>query len=76
MSGTVHTRGESPQEWTWRCVDLWNNLGFSLCAALSICRIVATSDDREKSEIRVSTDWCAAVEHWGSSSIRVIFVDY
>ena len=24
----------------------------------------------------VSTDWCITVEYWGSSSIKVIFVDY
>ena len=57
-------------------MDLWNDLGFSLCAVLSVCRVVATSDDRKKSEVRVSADWCIAIEHWRSSSIRVIFVDY
>ena len=51
-------------------MDLWNNLGFSLCAALSVCHVVATSDDGEKSEIEVSADWCIAVEHWRLSSIR------
>jgi len=55
---------------------LWNNLGFSLYAAPSVCNVVATSDNREKSKIGVSADWCVAVEHWRSSSIRVIFVDY
>ena len=24
----------------------------------------------------VSADWCVTIEHWGSSSIRVIFVNY
>ena len=24
----------------------------------------------------VSADWCVAIEHWGLSSIRVIFIDY
>ena len=43
---------------------------------LSVYCVVATSDDREKSEMEVSTDWCATIEHWGSSSIRVIFIDY
>ena len=57
-------------------MDLWNNLGFSLYAALSVCHMVATSDDRKKSEIGVSTDWCVAVEHWRLSSIRVIFINY
>ena len=37
-------------------MDLWNNLGFSLCAMLSVCHIVAISDDREKSEMGVSAD--------------------
>ena len=55
---------------------LGNDLGFSLCAAPSICYMVATSDDKKKSEMEVSTDWCVAIEHWGSSSIRVIFVNY
>ena len=54
---------ESSQEWTQRCVDLWNDLGFSLYAALSICCMVATSDNREKSEMGVSANWCVAVEH-------------
>jgi len=38
--------------------------------------MVTTSDERKKSEIEVHTDWCAAVEHWRSSLIRVIFVNY
>jgi len=37
-------------------VDLWNDLGFSLCAAPSVCHVVATSDVREKSEMGVSAD--------------------
>ena len=63
-------------EWTQKWVDLWNNLGFSLYAVLSVCCIVATSDDGKKSKIGVSTDWCVAIEHQGLSSIRVIFIDY
>jgi len=42
----------------------------------SIYYVVATSDNRKKSEMRVSANWCVAIEYWGSSSIRVIFVDY
>ena len=57
-------------------MDLWNNLGFSLCAMPSVCHIVTTLDDRKKSEIGVSADWCVAIEHWRLSLIRVIFVDY
>ena len=37
----------------WTCQ---NNLGFSLCAALSICHMVTTSDEWMKSEIEVSAD--------------------
>jgi len=62
--------------WTQRWVDLWNNLGFSLCAVLSVCHVVATSDDGKKSEMRMSVDWCVTVEHWRLSSIRVIFINY
>ena len=54
-------------------VNLWNDLGFSLCIALSVCHIVTTSDEQIKSEMEVSDDWCVAVEHWRSSSIRVYF---
>ena len=70
------TPGWKSAEWTQRCVNLWNNLGFSLYAALFVCHIVTTLDDREKSEMRVSADWCVTVEYWKLSSIRVIFVDY
>jgi len=51
-------------------VDLWNDLGFSLCAALSVCCVVATSDNGKKSEMGVSADWCVTVEHRRLSSIR------
>jgi len=44
LSGAVHTRMEV------RRIDLWNDLGFSLCAAPSVCRMVTTSDEGEKSE--------------------------
>jgi len=37
-------------------MDLLNNLGFSLYAMLPVCYMVATSDDRKKSEIEVSVD--------------------
>jgi len=36
-------------------MDSWNNLGFSLCAVPLICHVVATSDDKKKSEMGVST---------------------
>jgi len=51
-------------------VDLWNDLGFSLCAVPSVCCVVATSDNGKKSEMEVSADWCVTVEHRRSSSIR------
>jgi len=47
-----------------------NNLGFSLCAAPSVCHVITTSDVGKKSEIRVSTDWCVTIEYWRSSLIR------
>jgi len=62
--------------WTWRCADLWNDLGFSLCAVLSVYYMVAISNRRKESEMEVSIDWCVTVEHRGLSSIKVIFVDY
>jgi len=65
LSGAVHTRVEVCR------MDLWNDLGFSLCAAPSVCRVVATSDEGKKVQVEVSTDWCVAVEHRRSSSIRV-----
>jgi len=37
----------------WTCQ---NDLGFSLCAALSICHMVTTSDKWMKSEMEVSAD--------------------
>jgi len=70
------TPGWKFAKWTWRWADLWNDLAFSLCAALSVCCVVATSYDRKKSKIGVSADWCVVIEHWRSSSIRVIFIDY
>ena len=65
LSGVVYTVVEVHR------MDLQNNLGFSLYAALSVCHVVATSDDRKQSEIEVSADWCVAIEHQRSSSIRV-----
>ena len=70
MSGMVYTGVEV------RRIDLWNDLGFSLCAAPSVCCMVATSDNRKKFEMGVSADWYVTVEHWKSSLIRVIFVNY
>ena len=65
LSSIVHTRVE-----VYR-MDLWNDLGFSLCAVPSVCPMVATSDDGKKSKMEVSADWYVAVEHQRSSSIRV-----
>ena len=70
LSSMVHTGVEV------HGMDLWNNLGFSLCAALSVCHVVVTSDDRKKSKLGVSADWCVTIEHQRLSSIRVIFVNY
>ena len=55
---------------TRRWADLWNNLGFSLCAVPSVCHLVATSDEGEGVRVEVSAEWCVAVEHRRSSSIR------
>ena len=49
-------------EWTQRWVNLWNDLGFSLCAMPSICHIVVTLDKGERVRVEISTDWCVAVE--------------
>ena len=57
-------------------IDLWNDFGFSLYAALSVCHVVTTSDDGKKSEMEVSADWCVTIEHQRLSSIRVIFINY
>ena len=42
LSGTVHTGVEVHR------MDLWNDLGFSLCAMLSVCCMVTTSDEGKK----------------------------
>jgi len=70
VSGVVHTGVEVHR------IDLWNDLGFSLCAALSVCCMVTTSDDGKKSKIGVSADWYVTVEYQRLNSIRIIFVDY
>jgi len=62
LSGMVHTGNESLQDWL-RDVNMWNNLGFRLCAVLSVCYMVVISDERMKSEIEVSADGCVVVEH-------------
>ena len=61
---------------TQSCTDLWNNLGFSLCAVLSVHHMITTLDDREKFKIGMSADWCITIKHWRLSSIRIIFVNY
>ena len=75
MSDVVHTRGESLWDWL-RDANLWNDLGFSLYAVPSTCCMVTISDNRKKSEIGVSTNWYVAIEHWRSSLIRIIFINY
>jgi len=42
------TLGWKSAEWTRRWVDLWNDLGFSLCAAPSVCRVVTTLDEEKR----------------------------
>ena len=63
-------QGGSPQNGLGDERTLWNGLGFSLCAAPSVCHVVATSDEGEEIRVEVSTDWCVAVEHRRLSSIR------
>ena len=65
------TLGWKSAEWTQRWADLWNDLSFSLCAALSVCHMIATSDEGEEVWVGVSTDWCITIEHQRSSSMRV-----
>ena len=65
------TLGWKSAEWTQRWVDLWNDLGFSLCAAPSVCHVVTASDEGGKVWVGVSTNWCVTVEHWRLSSMRV-----
>ena len=64
LSGMVHTGVEVCR------MDLWNDLGFSLCTTLSVYHMVATSDEGKKVWVGVSTDWCVAIEHQRLSSIR------
>ena len=75
VSDMVHTGSESLWDWLGD-TNLWNDLGSSLYAMPSICHMVAILEERKKSEIKVSTDWCVTIEHQRLSSIRVIFVDY
>ena len=51
-------------------VNLWNDLGFSLCTVLSVCCVVAILEERKKSKMEVSADQCVTIEHQRSSSIR------
>ena len=76
LAGASSQLGSLSAGWTQRWADLWNDLGFSLCAVPSVCHVVATSDDGNKFKMEVSADWCVAVEYRRSSSIKVIFVDY
>ena len=52
LLGIVHTGSESLQDWL-RDINLWNNLGFSLCSILFVCCLVTISDGKKKSEMRV-----------------------
>ena len=71
------TPGWKSAEWTWRWADLWNDLGFSLCAALSVCRVVTTSDEGEGVRVEVSTElvcrrWTPEIEFNKSLSSSII----
>ena len=58
----VHTGGKSLWDWLGN-TNLQNDLGFSLCAALSVYHMVTISDKRKKSKMEVSTDWCITIEY-------------
>jgi len=70
VSGVVHT-GVEVCRMDSEVSGLIERPWFSLCAAPSVCHVVATSDEGKKSKMEVSADWCVAVEHWRLSSIRV-----
>ena len=38
--------------------------------------MIEISDERKKSKMGMSVDWCITIEYWESSSIGIIFVDY
>ena len=64
-------------------MDLWNDLGFSLYAALPVCHMVVTLEKRKKSEIEVSTDWCITIFFfsqqfitWGAMAVRAYRRNY
>ena len=55
MLDVVHT-GMEVHKMDSRCVDLWNDLGFSLCTVPFVCYVVTTLDNKEKSKMEVSAD--------------------
>ena len=59
-----------------RYINLQNNLGFSLYTVPSVYCVVVTLDEKKKSKIEVSTNWCVTIKYQRLSSIRVIFIDY
>ena len=60
--------------------NLWNDLGFSLCAMLFVCHMVTTSDEKMKSEIEVSTDWYVTIEYifmnYQTSELQCNYLSY
>ena len=60
--------------------NLWNDLGFSLCAMLFVCHMVTTSDEKMKSEIEVSTDWYVTIEYifmnYQTSELQYNYLSY
>ena len=70
-------QGWKSTRWTQRCIDLLNNLGFSLCAVPPVCYMVATSDGRKKSKMEVSADlvcchWTPEIEFNKNLSLLII----
>ena len=77
MLGAVHTGDESLQYRLGDIQTCWNDLGFSLYIALPICCMVATSDNRKKSKMEVSTNlvcchWTPGIEFNKSLSLLII----
>ena len=70
-------QGWRSTRWTQRCVDLLNDLNFSLCGVPSVCHMVTTSNNRKKSEIEVSTNlvcryWTLEIEFNKNLSLLII----
>jgi len=81
VSGMVHT-GVKVHKMDLEIYRLVNDLGFSLCAVLSVCHMVMISRNGKKSEMGVSTNlvccyWTLEIEFNKKLSLSIIrLVDY